>query len=303
MTLPNRWISQLGLLAAWLAAALLLGWWFGGVSWWLVGALALYIVHTLRNVYLLDDVLNGGTRVPLFETKRVVGGDFRTRRQDSNQSAQSEAQVPQAAARGAGKHRRPAGRRDHSRRRRGDSVVQPRCDAPAGPRSCDRHWPSHRQLAAPPRFRRVPREPYGRRHLRPLAAARIGLASRADHPVRQGSAACDRARHYSRDEARAHAPRFRGERFPRAALAADRDQWVPRHARRRRRAAGELESPDRRDATSGRTDDADPPRPDRAHAPRVRGDEGRSGFRRRRQHAEADREGVSIGRVSAGSRS
>jgi two-component system, OmpR family, phosphate regulon sensor histidine kinase PhoR len=69
VTLPNRWISQLGLLAAWLAAALLLGWWFGGVSWWLVGALALYVVHTLRNVYLLDDVLNGGTRVPLFETR------------------------------------------------------------------------------------------------------------------------------------------------------------------------------------------------------------------------------------------
>jgi two-component system phosphate regulon sensor histidine kinase PhoR len=67
--LPNRWISQLLILAAWIGAALLLGLWFGGVSWWLSGALALYIAHTLRNLYLLDDVLNGAARVPLFETK------------------------------------------------------------------------------------------------------------------------------------------------------------------------------------------------------------------------------------------
>ena len=69
MRLPNRWVSQLGLLTGWLAAALLLGWWFGSMAWWLVGALALYLAHTLRNVYLLDRALDGAIRVPLFETR------------------------------------------------------------------------------------------------------------------------------------------------------------------------------------------------------------------------------------------
>jgi two-component system, OmpR family, phosphate regulon sensor histidine kinase PhoR len=70
VTLPNRWASQFAALAGWLAAALLLGWWFGGGGWWLAGALALYIVHVLRNVFLLDRVLDGGhERVPLFATR------------------------------------------------------------------------------------------------------------------------------------------------------------------------------------------------------------------------------------------
>jgi two-component system, OmpR family, phosphate regulon sensor histidine kinase PhoR len=67
--LPNRWVSQLGFLTAWLAGALLLGVWFGSVSWWLVGALALYVAHVLRNVYLLDRVLGGEKRRPSFETR------------------------------------------------------------------------------------------------------------------------------------------------------------------------------------------------------------------------------------------
>ncbi len=69
MTLPNRWASQFAALAVWLGAALLLGWWFGGSGWWLSGALALYVAHTLRNVFLLDRVLDGAKRVPLFETR------------------------------------------------------------------------------------------------------------------------------------------------------------------------------------------------------------------------------------------
>ena len=70
MTLPKRWASQLVLLAVWLAAAALLGLWFGGIAWWLAGALAAYTAHTLYNVYLLDRVLEGETkRTPLFETK------------------------------------------------------------------------------------------------------------------------------------------------------------------------------------------------------------------------------------------
>ncbi|HEU4618620.1 MAG TPA: phosphate regulon sensor histidine kinase PhoR [Gammaproteobacteria bacterium] len=68
--MPKRWISQIAVLAAWLVAALLLGLGFGGTGWWLAGALALYLAHTLRNVYLLDRVLEGGKRrVPMFETR------------------------------------------------------------------------------------------------------------------------------------------------------------------------------------------------------------------------------------------
>ncbi|HEX5049958.1 MAG TPA: phosphate regulon sensor histidine kinase PhoR [Gammaproteobacteria bacterium] len=69
MTLPNRWTSQLAALAGWLVAALLLGWWFGGVGWWLAGALALYTAHVLRNVFLLEGVLDGRKRVLLFATR------------------------------------------------------------------------------------------------------------------------------------------------------------------------------------------------------------------------------------------
>jgi two-component system phosphate regulon sensor histidine kinase PhoR len=67
--LPHRWASQLVALAAWLGGALVLGAWFGGIGWWLAGALALYVAHTLRNLALLDRVLDGHTRVPLFVTR------------------------------------------------------------------------------------------------------------------------------------------------------------------------------------------------------------------------------------------
>jgi two-component system, OmpR family, phosphate regulon sensor histidine kinase PhoR len=67
--LPNRWASHLFALAGWLVGALLLGIWFGQIAWWLAGALALYAGYTLRNVYLLDRVLSGGRRLPMFETR------------------------------------------------------------------------------------------------------------------------------------------------------------------------------------------------------------------------------------------
>jgi two-component system, OmpR family, phosphate regulon sensor histidine kinase PhoR len=68
VTLPNRWASQFAWLAIWVVAALSLGAWFGGMGWWLAGALALYAARLLRRVYLLDRVLEGYQRVPLFET-------------------------------------------------------------------------------------------------------------------------------------------------------------------------------------------------------------------------------------------
>jgi len=67
--LPQRWVSQLGILTTWLVVALLLGAWFGGVSWWIVGALGIYLAHVLRQVYLLDRVLEGEKRMPSFETR------------------------------------------------------------------------------------------------------------------------------------------------------------------------------------------------------------------------------------------
>ena len=69
MKLPQRWARQLGFLTAWLGGAVLLGLWFGAVSWWLVAALALYVAHVLRQVYLLDRVLFGEKRLPSFETR------------------------------------------------------------------------------------------------------------------------------------------------------------------------------------------------------------------------------------------
>jgi two-component system phosphate regulon sensor histidine kinase PhoR len=67
--LPKRWISQIVLLFLWLAAALLLGLLFGRPGWWVTGALALYLAHTLRYVYLLDRALEGGKSVPMLETR------------------------------------------------------------------------------------------------------------------------------------------------------------------------------------------------------------------------------------------
>jgi two-component system phosphate regulon sensor histidine kinase PhoR len=56
-------------LGGWLGAALLLGWWFGAVGWWVAGALAFYVAHTLRNLFTLDRVLAGHRGFPLFETR------------------------------------------------------------------------------------------------------------------------------------------------------------------------------------------------------------------------------------------
>jgi len=69
VTLPNRWASQFAWLAVWVVAALSLGAWFGGMGWWLAGALALYGARLLRRLYLLDRVLDGYQRVAVVETR------------------------------------------------------------------------------------------------------------------------------------------------------------------------------------------------------------------------------------------
>jgi two-component system phosphate regulon sensor histidine kinase PhoR len=69
VTLPSRWVSQLSALAGLLIGAVLLGWWFGALGWWLAGALLLYVAHTLRHLYVLDRVLEGEKRRRLFETR------------------------------------------------------------------------------------------------------------------------------------------------------------------------------------------------------------------------------------------
>lgn len=67
--MPGRWWTQLTRLAAWIAAALVFGLWFGQPGWWLAGALALYLANVLRKLYLLDRLLRGRRPVPLFATR------------------------------------------------------------------------------------------------------------------------------------------------------------------------------------------------------------------------------------------
>lgn len=69
MTLPSRWASQLLAVGGLFVAALALGWWFGYPGWALAGALSIYVGHLLRQVYLLDRVLDGQKRHPLFATR------------------------------------------------------------------------------------------------------------------------------------------------------------------------------------------------------------------------------------------
>ncbi len=69
MRLPNRWVSQLLLLCAWVGVGLLLGWLFGAIGWWVAAALAAYVGLTLRNVVLLERLLDGRMRSPLFERR------------------------------------------------------------------------------------------------------------------------------------------------------------------------------------------------------------------------------------------
>lgn len=69
MILPKRWLSHLSGLAFWFGGAILLGVLFGSVSWALVIALALYLAYMLRNLYMLDRIIFGAGRLPLFETR------------------------------------------------------------------------------------------------------------------------------------------------------------------------------------------------------------------------------------------
>ncbi len=67
--LRRRWAKQVAFLVAWLGAAALLGLLFGAPAWWLTAALLLYVAHTLRYIYLLDRMLDGGKRHAPFATR------------------------------------------------------------------------------------------------------------------------------------------------------------------------------------------------------------------------------------------
>jgi two-component system phosphate regulon sensor histidine kinase PhoR len=70
LRLPRRWLSHLTGLLLWLALGALIGAWFGSIVWALFVALALYVVYTLHNLYLLDRMIFGaGRRMPLFDTR------------------------------------------------------------------------------------------------------------------------------------------------------------------------------------------------------------------------------------------
>lgn len=88
MNLPNRWISHLVGLFVWLGAAAVLGFWIGSVSWNLVVALALYLASMLRNLFLLDRVVFGAGRLPLYETRglwaEIVARVNRTKERSRN---------------------------------------------------------------------------------------------------------------------------------------------------------------------------------------------------------------------------
>lgn len=62
--MPNRWVTHFVYSGAWLALAVLAGILLGNLSWWLVGALALHLAVTLRNLYRLDRALERGEPVP-----------------------------------------------------------------------------------------------------------------------------------------------------------------------------------------------------------------------------------------------
>jgi two-component system phosphate regulon sensor histidine kinase PhoR len=50
-------------------ASVAVGYWFGAVGWTVAGALALYVVYSLHNLYILDRFIDGAGRLPLFDTK------------------------------------------------------------------------------------------------------------------------------------------------------------------------------------------------------------------------------------------
>ena len=62
--MPNRWARQLALLAAWLLAAGMLGYWIGYLQWTIIVALGLYIAHTFYKLYQLDRAIMQGIRAP-----------------------------------------------------------------------------------------------------------------------------------------------------------------------------------------------------------------------------------------------
>jgi len=66
--MPRRWVSHLIYLGVWLLLASVLGAAFGRPSWWLVGALAIWLGVTLRRLYALDRTLDGHRSLAIIAT-------------------------------------------------------------------------------------------------------------------------------------------------------------------------------------------------------------------------------------------
>jgi len=69
LILPKRWISHLTGVGIWLGFTALIGYWVGSVAWMLVAALLVYLAYTLRNLYMLDRIIFGAGRLPLYDTR------------------------------------------------------------------------------------------------------------------------------------------------------------------------------------------------------------------------------------------
>lgn len=69
MILPRRWLSHLTGLGLWLVLFVLIGLWTGRLGWAVAAGLAIYVAYSLRNLYILDRIIFGAGRPPMFDTR------------------------------------------------------------------------------------------------------------------------------------------------------------------------------------------------------------------------------------------
>jgi hypothetical protein len=235
------------------------------MGWWLAGALALYAARLLRRVYLLDRVLEGYLRVPIFETHGLwpemfarvekIRAKARNRKKKYHKLLR-EVRESTGALSDAGIILNPSTKSSGSMPRDAALGLNP-----------DGHRQSARQPLRHPTSR-VSREAARARDgavaegqsgatRRSCHAARIrGSRSFATSPARSSSSVCGVTSSRTRRTSCARRSPVIGGYLD--ALA--EDDAMPTGG-----------AADRRNAASGRAHDADPPRPDRALAARIVG--------------------------------